>query len=115
MKFMLILSADASAQDTEPQSEKDRVYNEHRKVVHELEAQGKLVGSGRLRGGGVKIRMIQGKPTAIDGPFSETKESVGGYYLIECASREEAVEWAKKMPHFGDLKYSGIEVREFWD
>lgn len=115
MKFMLILSADAAAPDTEPQSEKDRVYNEHMKVVRELEAQGKLIGSGRLRNEAVKIRMIQGKPTAIDGPFSETKESVGGYYVIDCASREEAIEWAKKMPHFGDLRYSGIEVREFWE
>lgn len=59
--------------------------------------------------------MKHGKPTVIDGPFSETKEAVGGYYVIDCESMEEAIGWAKKMPHFGDLRYSGIEVRPFWE
>lgn len=52
---------------------------------------------------------------AIDGPFSETKEVLGGFYLIECASMGEAVEWAMKIPHFGDPRYSGVEIRPLWE
>jgi hypothetical protein len=61
------------------------------------------------------VRMRGGKPVAIDGPFSEAKEQIGGLYVIECDSMDEAIEWAQKMPHFGDLRYSGIEVRPVWE
>ena len=47
--------------------------------------------------------------------FSDGRRQIGGFYLIECASMEEALEWAKKMPHFGDLRYAGIEVRPLWE
>jgi hypothetical protein len=117
MKFMLMLTQDSGAWESEPQSEKDRTYNGHMAVVRQLEAQGKLVDSQRLRPSSEAktVRLKKGKPVAIDGPFSETKEVLGGFYLIECASMNEAVEWAMKMPHFGDLRYSGIEIRPIWD
>ncbi len=50
-----------------------------------------------------------------DGPFAETREQVGGSYLIEWASMDEAIEWAMKMPHFGNPDYSAIEVRPIWE
>ena len=117
MKFMLMLTNDPGAWESEPQSEKDRAYNGHMVVVRELEAQKKLVDSRRLRPSpeAVTVRIRNGKPVAVDGPFSEAKEVLGGYYLIECASMEEAIDWAKKMPHFGDLRYSGIEIRPLWE
>jgi hypothetical protein len=87
------------------------------KVVHELEAEGKLVDSRRLRPSveAATVRLRNGKPVATDGPFCETKEVIGGYCVIECDSRDEAIEWAKKMPHFGHLRYSGIEIRAIWE
>ena len=49
--------------------------------------------------------------TVMDGPFAETKEVLGGFYLIECDSKQEALEWAKKIP----LREGGfIEVRPVW-
>lgn len=117
MKFMLVLTQDSGAWDSEPQAEKDRTYEGHMKVVRELEAQKKLVDSRRLRPSAeaVTIRLKAGKPVAVDGPFSETKEVLGGYYVIECASMKEAVDWASKMPHFGDPRLSGIEIRPIWE
>jgi hypothetical protein len=47
---------------------------------------------------GVRVSFPAGKPTATDGPFSEAKEVVGGYWLIEVKSKDEAVEWAKRAP-----------------
>ena len=44
------------------------------------------------------IRVVDGQPTATDGPFAETKEQIGGVYLLECADLDEALGWAAKVP-----------------
>jgi len=57
---------------------------------------------------GARVKFGGGKPTVIDGPFIETKELVGGYWMIQVRSQEEAIEWAKRAPMLdGDM----IEVR----
>jgi hypothetical protein len=58
---------------------------------------------------GFRVRYSGGKATVTDGPFAEAKEVVGGYWMIDVASREEAVEWARKAP-MGDHEI--IEVRQ---
>jgi hypothetical protein len=58
---------------------------------------------------GVRVKFGGGKATAVDGPFPEAKEVVGGYWLIQVKSKEEAVEWAKRCPA-GDGNV--IEVRQ---
>jgi hypothetical protein len=56
-----------------------------------------------------RVRFEGGKPKVMDGPFAEAKELVGGYWMIQAKSREEAVEWAKRAPMLdGDI----IEVRQ---
>lgn len=56
-----------------------------------------------------RVRFGGGKPKVIDGPFAEAKEMVGGYWMIQAKSKEEAVEWAKRAPMLdGDI----IEVRQ---
>jgi hypothetical protein len=47
---------------------------------------------------GARVKFKGGKPTVIDGPFAETKEVIGGYWMIEVGSREEAIAWASKCP-----------------
>jgi hypothetical protein len=61
---------------------------------------------------GFRVSYEGGKPTVKDGPFAEAKEVVGGYWMIDVASREEAVEWARKAP-MGDNEI--IEVRQVQD
>jgi hypothetical protein len=75
-----------------------------------------LAGKGKLKGGapllpsetGASVRKRKGKITAVDGPYTETKEVVGGYFVVEADSLEEAVELAKPCPAAG---YGGIEIR----
>ena len=57
---------------------------------------------------GARIRFSGGKRTVIDGPFTETKELIAGYWLIQVRSREEAIEWAKRVP-FEDGE---VEIRQ---
>lgn len=58
---------------------------------------------------GARVSFSGGRPTVTDGPFTETKEVVGGYWMLRVASREEAIEWAKRCPA-GDNEV--IEVRQ---
>ena len=57
---------------------------------------------------GAVVRWNTGRPVVFDGPFGEAKEVVGGYWMIQAASKEEAVEWATRVPNGGD---AWIEVR----
>ncbi len=58
-----------------------------------------------------RVRVKASQRQVTDGPFAETKEALGGFYLIECEDRKEAVEWAKKIP----LRDGGVvDVREIW-
>src|SRR5258706_550410 len=60
---------------------------------------------------GARVRVKAGHAQVMDGPFAETKEAIGGFYLIDCDTKAEAVEWAKKVP-LGDGGF--VEVRPIW-
>jgi hypothetical protein len=65
---------------------------------------------------GWRVRFSGGKRTVIDGPFTETKELIAGYWLIQVKSREEAIEWAKRAPApHGDGQESEIEIRQLFE
>lgn len=61
---------------------------------------------------GARVRFEGGTRTVIDGPFTEAKEIVAGYWIWECASREEALEWLKRAPFDGGTE---IELRQVFD
>lgn len=58
------------------------------------------------------LRLRDGKPLVTDGPFVESKEVLGGFYLLECGSLDEALEWAARIP---DARLGGVEVRSLLD
>jgi hypothetical protein len=65
---------------------------------------------------GFRIKYSGGKRTVTDGPFTESKELIAGYTLIQVKSREEALEWAKRFPApFGDQQDGEIEVRQLYE
>jgi hypothetical protein len=57
------------------------------------------------------VRVRNGKTLTTDGPFAETHEHLGGYYLLDCKDLDEAIRWAEKIP---SAKYGSIEVRPLW-
>jgi hypothetical protein len=61
---------------------------------------------------GARIRASNGKRTVVDGPFSEAKELIGGYWLIQVRSKEEAIEWASRAPLADDEM---IELRQIYE
>jgi len=105
-RFMIMIVTDVEAQAKWSQAEIDRNVAHHQQVGMEYSSQKGLVrgeplcfSSARLRPSteAVTLRMRGGQSLTADGPFAETKEVIGGFFIIDCASQDEAVAWAKKM------------------
>jgi len=64
---------------------------------------------------GTRVQFGGGKPKTIDGPFTESKELIGGYWMIQVKSKQEAVEWAKRCPASGNEVIEIRQVQEFAD
>jgi hypothetical protein len=73
---------------------------EYGKLVHELKTSGRLLAGAQLdqSASAITVRKKSGKPFFTDGPFAETREQLGGYHLIECKDRDEAVSIALRIP-----------------
>jgi hypothetical protein len=106
-KFVLLLGEDEHA-STRSAAEQQRILDGHRDVERALRTEGKLVDSYRLRPAAEAVTIRGSDRLVVDGPFAEVKECVGGFYLIECDSRDEAVAWAKRLPLSDGIP---IEVR----
>ena len=105
-RYLLLLHGDEPAEERLTDDEKRTIVEAHLALVRELSAAGKLVASEALtHSSRAKVVRRRG---VTDGPFAETKEVVGGFYLLECADDDEAVEWAKRMPTGPSL---AVEVR----
>ena len=114
MKFMLMIHANEQAEGRRTEAEMKQIVGQHMKVSQDLRAAGKMVNGERLRpqAEATRLRKKVGQTQLTDGPFAETKEVVGGFYLIDCASKAEAIEWASKLP-LGEEGF--IEVRPIWE
>ncbi|MGH9847049.1 MAG: YciI family protein [Blastocatellia bacterium] len=111
MKFLFILTQVEEAWDKAPPDEGERVYQQYMALERELKSLGKFVDSVRLRPSSEAktIRnLANGERQLVNGPYTETPEVMGGYYILECASIDEALEWAERMPNYG---HGSIEVR----
>lgn len=118
MRFMMIIKANKDSEAGVMPSEKALAamgkYNE------ELVKAGVLLDGMGLQASskGAKVKFSGGKPTVIDGPFSEAKELIAGFWLIQVKSKEEAIEWAKRVPFDPDVHMGGegeIELRQVFE
>ena len=112
MPFLLVIFDDPTEWAKVSPAEIERVMATHHKMQADLQAENKFVGCNRLSpSDAATVRVRDGKHVVSDGPFTETKEVMGGFYLIACDSKAEAIEWAKRLPLAGR---SIVEVRELW-
>jgi len=115
MRFLLMIFDDHAEWAKVSPADMEHVMQTHAQIQADLRAQGKWIGCDRLRPGAeaATVRVRGDRQVVSDGPFTETKEVMGGYYLIECGSQAEAIEWAKRLPLSEGR--SSVEVRPIWD
>ena len=111
MRFMLMIVEPRDQRVGRSEAEGRALYDEMVAFGQSLHAQGKLLASESLRpdAHGTRVRVAQGKPQLLDGPFAEAREMVGGFFLIEAADKDEAVAIAQRCP--AD-RFATVEVRE---
>jgi hypothetical protein len=110
MQYLLLIHDDESQWSTMPEDARNAIYAEYGRYTEELQSRGLLVGANQLQPSGTAtvVHVEDGKTLTTDGPFAETKEVLGGYYLIDVETLDEALEWAAKIP---SARYGHIEVR----
>ena len=115
MKFMMIVKASKESEAGVMPTEE--LLNQMQKYNEELMKAGVLVDLTGLHPSseGARIQFSEGKRTVIDGPFAETKELIGGFWIINVKSKEEAMEWAMRAPAPHPGGSGEIEVRQFFE
>jgi len=110
MKFLATIYEDERFYATASEEDIGRVMAAYNAFGEEAGAAGVIVTGEALQPThtGRTVRVRDGEPLVTDGPFAETKEQLGGYYLLECKDLDEAVEWAAKIP---GAQSGSVEVR----
>jgi hypothetical protein len=113
MQYMLTVYSDERAAETTPRDQMTEIINAYTAYTKALQDAKVLVASNRLRptSAATTIRTVDGQTKVLDGPFAETKEQLGGYYLIDVPDLDAALDWAKRCP---GSRYGSIEVRPIW-
>ena len=109
--MMLIYSKDVEGGPG--MEENERIMAAHQAVIEETTRRGILLAAEPLASAATAttVRLQNGKPLITDGPFAETKEQLAGYYVLDCANLDEAIEWAAKIPSSCQGAAGCIEIR----
>jgi hypothetical protein len=112
MRYALLVSIDENKELTEEDIE--RQYAEFMGFQDEMEARGVLISRERLRPTSLAttVRVRDEGLVVADGPFAETKEQIAGFYVVDCADLDEAIEIASRNP---GARYGTVEVRPVWE
>ncbi len=110
MQYMLLIYGDEKLWTNQSPADLQKSYQEYIDYSEALAQSGAMVGGSELKpiSTATTVRIASGKTTVTDGPFAETKEQLGGYYLIEAATLDEAIKWAERCP---GAKWGSVEVR----
>lgn len=110
MKAMILIYNDERAWAALAPAEREREVGAYMAYTEALIAAGKFVGGSELQPTPTakSVRVTAAGTSVTDGPYVDTKEQLGGYYLLEVASMAEALEWAAKCP---GARHGGVEVR----
>jgi hypothetical protein len=114
MKFVLLVCDDEVQAHPASEAEAQARYEAFMECEEEMKARGVFVDRERLRPttDSISVRQRDGQLVIADGPFAETKEQIAGYFVIDCADLDEAIEVAALIPA---VEYGTIEVRPVWE
>ncbi len=114
MRYVLLICNDESADQAVSPEEAAATMAEYNAFAEEMGRRGVLRGGERLRPttDSTTVRVRDGQTLTSDGPFAETKEQMGGYFIVDCGDLDEAIEIAAKIP---GARTGTVEVRPIWE
>jgi hypothetical protein len=114
MRYLLLIADDESTRNAIAAEGDAATLNEYGEWVKEMADRGVLQGGERLRpaSDATTVRVRNAEVLSTDGPFAETKEQLGGYFLVDCKDLDEAIEVASKLP---GARTGSVEVRPIWE
>jgi hypothetical protein len=110
MKYILLIYGDEKLGASMTEEQRTEQYNEYNAFTESVRQRGQYAGGEALHpvSSATTVRVRDGKTMTTDGPFAETKEQLGGYYIVDCANLDEAIEAAARIP---GARNGSIEVR----
>ncbi len=110
MKYLLLIYQNEQSWKSVSEPERQQIYGEYRNLIGQLQARGQFVTGSELQPitTATSVRVRDGKELVTDGPFAETHEQLGGYFLIEAENLDEATSIAAQIP---SAKTGTIEIR----
>ncbi len=114
MRYLLLITGDEAQIQGGTPEQGEAMMAEYAEFGKSMAERGVLQGGERLRfsSDATTVRVRNGEVLATDGPFAETKEQLGGYYVVDCKDLDEAIEVAAKIP---GARIGSIEVRPIWE
>ena len=113
MKYLLLMYADESLDSNHSKEELQTAAKTWAEFRQEIAGSGILISSGGVPdvSNVTTVRVRDDKALITDGPFAETHEQLGGYFVVECKDLDEVIHWSQKIP---TAKYGSIEIRPLW-
>jgi hypothetical protein len=113
MQYMLMIYGNEAGMQSASKADAERMLAAYGAYTQAIKSAAVLVASGRLKPSTAAstVRVADGKTKVLDGPYAETKEQLGGYYLIEVPDLDAALSWAARCP---GASHGTIEVRPIW-
>ena len=110
MKYMLLIHDEEKAWGKLTEAERQKIYGEYGQFGAQIKASGNYLAGAQLQptSTATSVRVREGKRLVTDGPFAETREQLGGYYLVDARNLDEAIEIAARVP---SARMGTIEVR----
>ncbi len=110
MKYLLAIYADEAEWADLSAADREAMYVEYARFAEDMGRRGMMIDGAELRptAAATTVRVRDGRTLVTDGPFAETKEQLGGYFVVECESIDDAIEAAGQMP---TARHGCIEVR----
>ena len=114
MKYLLMIYTNEQQDAQRTPEEQEANMGEYFAFTNEIREAGVMLGGEALQPTttATTVRVRQGQTASTDGPFAETKEQLGGYYLLDCENLDEAIKWAAKIP---GAREGSIEIRPLWE
>ena len=114
MKYLLLIYSNEANMAAASKKDTEQMHAAYGAYTEALAKSGAMVGGNRLRPttSATSVRVANGKTNVLNGPYAETKEQLGGYYMIDVPDLDAALSWAARCP---GASAGTIEVRPIWD